>query len=138
MKKIIILLLTFNFLYSFEYEIPTDKYLKELSKKVEISLKREKIESKVIYKHNPYLQTLSIMSQRQKHYKKRNKLTKSKKRNKFYLIATSKNKAFIDNKWYKINDKIGKFTLSKIYKNKVVLKYKKYIKIVSLKQRTKR
>jgi len=44
--------------------------------------------------------------------------------NTFKLKAIISNHILIDNKWYKLNDLVGKYKLTKIEKNLVVLNYK--------------
>lgn len=50
---------------------------------------------------------------------------KSLKRYRKYILKTIINKsAMINGKWYKINDKVGLYTLSEVKRNSVVLSYK--------------
>ena len=53
-------------------------------------------------------------------------IEKVKKKNvdKFKLKAIISNHVLLNNKWYVLNDKIGKYKIQKIEKNLVVLKYK--------------
>jgi len=51
----------------------------------------------------------------------------------FKLGAIINNSALINGKWYKLNDKVGSYTLSKVEPNQVVLKYKTKSLILSTK-----
>ncbi len=48
-----------------------------------------------------------------------------KKKDKFKLKAIISNHVLVNNKWYALNEKIGKYEILKIEKNLVVLNYKK-------------
>lgn len=54
---------------------------------------------------------------------KRNKIYKRSK--KLVLSAIINQSALINKKWYKLNDKVGKYTLSSISRTSVILSYKK-------------
>ncbi len=49
------------------------------------------------------------------------------------LNAIMNESAFINEKWYKINDKIGKYTITSINRERVILIYKKKTLLLSIK-----
>ena len=79
-----------------------------------------------IAKKNQY--SFQISSEFKKYYIKEKivsiEIMKKKKVDKFKLKAIISNHVLLNNKWYVLNDKIGKYKIQKIEKNLVVLKYK--------------
>ena len=78
-------------------------------------------------KKNEY--TFEINTEFKKYYIKdketKSKIIKPKIRNNFKLKAIVSNHVLINNKWYTINEKVGKYKITKISENNVLLKYEK-------------
>lgn len=81
---------------------------------------------------NPFVQKVSKQktgTTQSVRYKRGQKKTHKHFVTKFKLMATLNSSAKINNRWYKLNQKIGKFTLRKITKNYVILKKNKNMSI---------
>jgi len=61
----------------------------------------------------------------------------SKKSTSIILSAIINKSALVNGKWYKVNDKIGKYTLSKINKTTAILKYKRKELLLSTQTKNK-
>jgi len=79
-----------------------------------------------IVKKNQY--TFQINSEFKKYYIKEKiintQIQKKKRKDKFKLKAIISNHVLVNNKWYSLDEKIGKYKILKIEKNLVVLNYK--------------
>ena len=94
------------------------EYLNNFSKINSLNIEKE-------IKKNQY--SFHISSEYKKFYIK-NKITKKEKKkkksiNKFKLKAIISNHILVNNKWYSVNDNVGKYKVLKIEKNLVVLNY---------------
>ena len=97
-------------------------FLKKKAKK-EAKLKTKS----VISSNNPKKSTTAVS---------RNKI--SKQTTSFSLTAIINKSALINGKWYKLQSKVGKYTLSKVDRTSVILKYKKKELLLSTRAKTRK
>ena len=81
-----------------------------------LSNKKDKSKATSSSKKRAYKASASSGTRKNKIYKRSKKLV---------LSAIINQSALINKKWYKLNDKVGKYTLSSISRTSVILSYKK-------------
>ncbi len=87
-----------------------------------LNKQKVKVFKEISLKYDPFKNGNKVV--KAKTILQKNKKTKEQKSS-FFLLAILDNKAFINSKWYKLNDKIGKYRIIKISKNLVIIKNSK-------------
>ncbi len=94
-------------------------FCNELSDKLDSLIKNKTEKKVVVLKYNPFYKP--AIKKKKIENEKKALHVRTKKSDNFNLVAIINKKAFINGKWYKEGDRIGKFKIKLIKKDGVVL-----------------
>ena len=106
-------------LYLVLFLLLSTAFCNELSDKLDSLIKNKTEKKVVVLKYNPFYKP--VIKEEEIGNKKKALHVRTKKSDDFNLVAIINKKAFINGKWYKEGERIGKFKIKLIKKDSVVL-----------------
>ncbi len=106
-------------LYLVLFLLLSTAFCNELSDKLDSLIKNKTEKKVVVLKYNPFYKP--AIKEEEIGNKKKALHVRTKKNDDFNLVAIINKKAFINGKWYKEGERIGKFKIKLIKKDSVVL-----------------